>query len=104
MALSEEQSVQQAEILKIINLHANLVDLDYLRECHSEMKDSLNRQLTLSVLNPSFSVERHEVFGKKSEALGHFIKYVEALKEAEELAKKAERVQKTRDEISKLFF
>jgi hypothetical protein len=103
MKKSVEKSTEQAEIIKMIAVPINLLDVEYCKEIGSDMISQASRQETLAVLNPSYSLLKNDIIRKQGEALLTLCKYIDKLKEVDEMKVKLAKEQKNRDNISDIF-
>ena len=103
MELSEEKSIEQAEIIKMISVPIICLDVDYCRRLAAEFIKKANIQNSMIVLNPSHSPIKNEILQKQGHALNFLVEYVEALKKVDALKIKLKKEESIQHEISKMF-
>lgn len=101
--LTEEQSVFQAEIIKMIAVPISILDIEYCKNAATRMKDQASRQESMMVINPSHPQIKNDILRKKGQALDLLCQYADALKEIQELEKQLEKQEQTREKISNMF-
>lgn len=103
MGLTKEKSEQQADIIKMIALPVIMLDTEYCTEAAKDMRRQASFQQSISILNPKHSPTKDSIVYKQADALMHLVKYVESLKEIEELKSRLRIEEEQQAKIAELF-
>lgn len=101
--LTVEKSQTLAHHIEMMKLYLNVIDLDYAKKVNTQMVIQVGRQESLAVLNPSYNPKKNELIYKQAQSLGYLIKFIETLKECDELKKQVAVYDNQRSEINKMF-
>lgn len=100
---NEENSQEQAEILKMISMPILMLDVDYCREMAKDLRQQVNTQQTLAVLNPTYSETKNKLILLQAKALDDICNYVDSLREIDKTKLQIVVEEKQRDQINQLF-
>lgn len=79
------------------------IDMEHLRSAIEVFKNQASFQDSAAVLHPSYNPVKTQLLRQQTKALQHLADYIDALKECDELKKKASETDAQRDNIHKLF-
>ena len=103
MELSVEKSNELALIIKAVQPLLATIDTEYARALAKAMRQDINMQQTMAVLNPRFDPAKLEIIRVQAESLDKLAGFVEDIRKAGEMKSKLAETDKIRQEIDKYF-
>lgn len=104
MEITEEKSLDQAAIIKVINAYITRLDVEYLTEVAEQLRNQARRQDAMLVLsNDRTQVTKNKILFEKYNALYLLTQYIKTLMQVEKLNSSLADQAKQECEINKLF-
>ena len=100
---TETKSIELAEQINSIKLLLYGVDIDYAKECVTEMKSQASWEDSAAVLNPMYNPEKSNLIRKQADMLNHLVQFLEAGKEVDEMKKSVNKYAQHQQNIMKMF-
>lgn len=102
--LTEEQSMQQAQVLKLINDLSMDLDADYLFAVAKATREQARMQETMIIFAPMHPMDKIKALYAKADAIDAIASYVNNVKKASEYEAKAAIEISNSEQIKALFF
>lgn len=108
---NEQNSQEQAEILKMISVPILMLDVEYCREMAKDLKQQVNMQQISAALNPNlyltilptYSEAKNKLILLQAKALDSICDYVDSLREIDKTKLQIVVEEKQKDQINQLF-
>lgn len=98
-----EKSKQQALYIQMINSVVPKLDIEFLRNAGTDMKNVASRQEAMAVINPSHPQIKNDLLRQQGVSLHHLCAYVESLIKIDELKAAVSDDAEKSEEIKSLF-
>jgi len=103
MQKTKEKSEEQAQWIQLIGIYLPNIDVEYCKEVARDLINASANQQSIAVLNPSYPRSKNDLLHKQGEALMLLCRYIESLKQVDELKIKVSHEERQQDEINKMF-
>lgn len=101
--LTGAKSQEMAMVIEMIKPYFHLFDVEYAKQVVIAMQNQASWQDSASVINPSYDFSKSQLIRKQAESLRFFIKFIEGLKECDEMKNKIALSEAGKEHISKMF-